>query len=125
MTDKTVPVEYVNPVLEWVGPPLDTHGSLPSEPAPSRFTAGYPDTLTGDGDTRTFSWEAEFTPEQEDEWALFVKKARRRMEPPDEAEMQPHFDTMRAYYQAASPTQAQTVQALKAAIAVIREMWKE
>lgn len=125
MTEKTVPASLSGLVGAHVGPPKSDLEQPGVWFPPSQFSGGNPDSFTYADDGVTYSWDATFTPEQEDEWALIEKKARRRMEPPDEAEMQPHFDTMRAYYQAANPTQAQTVAAVKSVIAVLREMWKE
>lgn len=139
MTDKTFDYRLYQPIVEYVGPVKGVEGEMADLYPPSRFSAGRPDRVTttidpgsapGEGgpvvgDTYTFSWDATFSTSQEEEWAIILKKARRRAEPPDEAALKPHFDTLKAYYQAPNPNQSQTVTAVKSVIAVLREMWKE
>lgn len=126
MTSKTFAASLISPVQMATGAPKDWDVvPLPGTPEPT-FSAGPPETSdTSVPESVTFVWEADFTPEQDDEWDLIIKKSRRRTEEPDEAALEPHFDTLKAYWNAPNPTAAQTVQAMKSVIFILREMWKE
>jgi hypothetical protein len=84
-----------------------------------------PDRATEADDVWTYEWDTDLTTQQADDFDSLVQEVRRRTEPPDYDAMKPHFDTLKAYYGASAPTQAQTITALKSVIVVLREMWKE
>ena len=126
MTDKTVTNDVYRAMLGWLGDALPNAGFADNpEAVQGQFTAGR---YTGDWsvpDEVTMTWVATFTAQEEEDWDRAVKKARRRTEAVDDAVLDPYWDTMRTYYNTASPNAAATVQALKATIKVLREMMKE
>jgi hypothetical protein len=129
MTDKTFPRALLTPVVRYLGYPVSMVEAdyLAITAANKTFSAGRPDSFVHDADpdTVTYGWDATFTPEQEAEWELVLKRAGRKVEPSNEAALTPHFAVLRSYWDAPSPTAAQTATALRAVIAVLREMWKE
>jgi hypothetical protein len=93
---------------------------------PSKLSQGAPTTIdmSGAGGSHVYSWDATFTPAQEAEWEASVVKAQSRERPPDEAVVA-QFDVLRSYADLANPSGPQTTAALRAVIAVLREMWRE
>lgn len=128
MTEKTFPPALYAAVWRYVmpGAMFDEDGNLEIEPeAVSPFSAGYPSSVYQLPSTEdwVWTWADDFTPEQETEWAALYKKARQLAEP--SADLSNEYNVLRAYYGESSPTGAQTVQALKAVIRVLREQAKD
>jgi len=125
-TEKTVPASLYAELWRYVLPDavFDEEGNVePEGDAESPFSGGYPSSVYEMDPDWVWVWAEDFTPEQEAEWDDIVKRARRRTEPMPP--LQDEWDAMRAYYNAPSPTEAQTVTTLKAVIKVLREQYKE
>jgi hypothetical protein len=132
MTSKTI-TSALLPVLaeHSIGSPPSAQGFAdPPEEllVPATFTAGRADSAdySIEGEA-TLTWDADFTAEQEVEWTRAIKKARQKVEPIDDNEMDPHIDVLKQWRNRDKPntTDAHRDAVLDAIVEILRLELKE
>lgn len=106
MTSKTVTVGVYDFLSErrFLPTPLPNDGfdDVP-DPLPGTFSAGrFTGDWVSDPAAVTLTWADDFTPEQEAEWSLAVKRARRRVEDVD-SEADPHIAVLKQWRDRTGP----------------------
>jgi len=125
MTDKTFAADLGPYLIQFTGspPPATGFADVPVEAlVPPTFSAGRADSgdYSVEGEV-TYTWDADFTPEQEIEWTQAFQRVRREREPVDDDVIDTHVAVLKQWRnRTGTATNAQRDAALDA----MTELWR-